>query len=140
MKLVVDASVAIKWVVQEPGSEFAVQVLDHELSAPDLLISECANILWKKQRHGELAPAVAEAVVTALTLTGVVLVGSLKFLPAIHRLSVRLDRPAYDCTYLALAVEQQCALVTADRRLVQRCREADAKDLARHVIELSEFK
>ena len=47
-RLVVDASVAIKWVVPEAGSERAITLLDHGLVAPDLLFSECANILWRK--------------------------------------------------------------------------------------------
>ena len=56
-RLVVDASVAIKWVVEEEGSEAAAGLLDGStLAAPDFLIPECANILWKKVRRGELAP------------------------------------------------------------------------------------
>jgi predicted nucleic acid-binding protein len=42
---VIDASVAIKWVVDEPGAEIAIQLLEHTLMAPDLLGPECANIL-----------------------------------------------------------------------------------------------
>lgn len=52
--LVVDASVAIKWVVEEPGTAVAVAVRRHRLCAPDLLVAECANILWKKVRRREL--------------------------------------------------------------------------------------
>ena len=45
-RLVVDASVAIKWVVEEEGSEAAAGLLDGPgLMAPDLLMPECANIL-----------------------------------------------------------------------------------------------
>ncbi len=50
----VDASVAIKWVVEEPGTAVAVAVRRHRLCAPDLLVAECANILWKKVRRREL--------------------------------------------------------------------------------------
>jgi len=45
---VVAASVAIKWVIQEPGSEQARLLSNASLEAPDLLPIECANILWKK--------------------------------------------------------------------------------------------
>ena len=44
-------------------------------------------------------------------------------------LSIRLQHPAYDCFYLALARRTGCPLVTADRRLVERCQRADAVDL-----------
>ena len=54
--LVVDASVAIKWFIDEPDSGEAVAVLQHSISAPDLLAPECANILWKKVGRGELRP------------------------------------------------------------------------------------
>ena len=53
--VVIDASVAIKWVVDEEGSDDAVPlIVGPALSAPDLLTSECGNILWKKARRGEL--------------------------------------------------------------------------------------
>ena len=56
---VIDASVAIKWVVDEPGTEQALLLRRHHLVAPDLLVPECANILWKKIRRGELSEAQA---------------------------------------------------------------------------------
>ncbi len=44
---IVDASVAVKWVVQEPGSDRARWLAKAKLEAPDLLSTECANVLWK---------------------------------------------------------------------------------------------
>ena len=53
--IVVDASIAIKWVVAEEGTDTAVDLrLRFHFAAPDLLIPECANILWKKVQRGEL--------------------------------------------------------------------------------------
>jgi predicted nucleic acid-binding protein len=46
--LVIDASVAIKWVIDEPGTKEALSLLKHRLYAPDLLVAECGNILWKR--------------------------------------------------------------------------------------------
>ena len=54
-KLVVDASVVIKWFVPEPFSLEARRILDDyragslDLVAPDLLNAEVGNIVWKKQ-------------------------------------------------------------------------------------------
>ena len=42
---VVDASVAVKWVVPETGSDLARSLSNASLEAPDLLLVECANIL-----------------------------------------------------------------------------------------------
>jgi predicted nucleic acid-binding protein len=49
MTLVVDASIAAKWFIDEKGREQAIRLLDvAERQAPDLLIAEVANIVWKK--------------------------------------------------------------------------------------------
>ena len=53
--LVIDASVAVKWVIEEEGTTQALALRGLALTAPDLLIAECANILWKKVRHSELS-------------------------------------------------------------------------------------
>lgn len=53
MKLVVDASVAIKWLSPEEDHEKALKVAaEHELIAPQQIHAECANIVWKKVRRG----------------------------------------------------------------------------------------
>src|SRR5437016_3552759 len=54
MLLVVDASVAIKWFIAEPHKDKADRILaefaddSRELIAPDLLIAEVGNALWKR--------------------------------------------------------------------------------------------
>lgn len=115
MNFVVDASVAVKWLVDEDGSEAALRLLDeHQLAAPDLLISECANIFWKKVRRNELTRE--EASVAARLMQGV----GLQLLPTRHLLetatllAIDVDHPACDCVYLALALERGWPFVTAD--------------------------
>ena len=67
--LVIDASIAIKWVVEEPGTAAALSLLEKaRLIAPELLLAECANILWKKVRGKELTPE--EALLAARLLQG----------------------------------------------------------------------
>ncbi len=51
---VIDAGVAIKRVIDEPGSAEALLLRRHRLIAPDLIIADCANILWKKVRRKEM--------------------------------------------------------------------------------------
>jgi predicted nucleic acid-binding protein len=56
MRVVVDASVAVKWVIPEVLSDQADAVrgrADHVL-APDLLLPEAANALWKKLTRREI--------------------------------------------------------------------------------------
>ncbi len=47
--LVIDASVAVKWVIDEHGTPEALSLLRHRLFAPDLLVAECAKVLWKRR-------------------------------------------------------------------------------------------
>ena len=54
--LVIDASIAIKWVIEEEGTAEALLLRNKaRLRAPDLLAAECANILWKKAQRKELS-------------------------------------------------------------------------------------
>jgi predicted nucleic acid-binding protein len=51
--IVVDASVALKWVIPEAGSDAAAGLLHDELIAPDLWLTEAANALWRHARLGK---------------------------------------------------------------------------------------
>jgi len=115
--LVIDASVAIKWVTDEPGTKEALSLLQHRLYAPDLLVAECANILWKKVRRKELTPDEAGLAARLLQRADVELAPMRALLEPATKLAIALDHPAYDCTYLALAESMSCDLVTADQRL-----------------------
>ena len=54
--LVVDASIAVKWVIEEDGTEEALSIRRRaKLIAPELLVAECANIFWKKVQRDELS-------------------------------------------------------------------------------------
>jgi predicted nucleic acid-binding protein len=115
--LLLDASVAVKLVITEPGSDAARRLVRNRLVAPDLLLPECANILWKAVRRGELDPPQAQLACAALLALPFELVPSRALLPAALERAVALGHPAYDCLYLELAHRQGLPLVTADRRL-----------------------
>jgi predicted nucleic acid-binding protein len=115
--LVVDASVAIKWVIEEPGTREALSLRRHRLFAPDLLVAECANILWKKTRRNELTLQEALLAARLLQRADIELLPMLALLEPATRLAIAMDHPAYDCAYLALAEDLSCDLVTADQRL-----------------------
>jgi predicted nucleic acid-binding protein len=127
MNVVVDASVAIKWFVQEDLHEHALNLLDRgdDLHAPDLLIPEVANVAWKKCIRGEVARKQAE------TIIGV----SQGYVPHLHPskilacraldLAIALNHPVYDCLYLACAERADGIVVTADERFVTACMKSD---------------
>lgn len=130
-KLVIDASIAIKWVVEEEGTESALALRRQAtLIAPDLLVPECVNILWKKAQRNELSRDEALFAARLLQSAEIELVPSRALMVAATRLALELDYPAYDCLYLALAIENDCKFVTADERLVNKLRQ-DKKSLLR---------
>jgi predicted nucleic acid-binding protein len=138
-KIVVDASVAIKWVVEEDGTAQALVLLKHAgLVAPDLLIAECANILWKKVSRSELTKAEALLAARLLERTDVEFLPTRALLQPAARIAIELDHPAHDCVYLALAAANDWKFVTADERFVRKVRENRRTHLHRVVIPLSE--
>lgn len=120
MSLVIDASIAIKWVIAEPGTNEALALRNERLFAPDLLIPECANILWKKVRRAEITEQEASLAARLLARADIQLEPMRPFLEPAMRLAVELDHPAYDCIYLALAKQLVCDFVTADAALYRK--------------------
>lgn len=139
-KLVVDASVAIKWLVPEPGWSAARSLYTaFSLFAPDLVCAECANILWKKHRRQELSQSELIEATERIAAFDVDLVPLRDLTRPAGELSLYLDHPAYDCFYLALAITEDCRLVTADERLLRVLRQRGNPDLLRFCAPLSDF-
>ena len=103
MRFVVDASVAVKLLVDEPGSDAARELTasGEELHAPRLMASEVANALWRKARLGQIGRADAGAALAWMTEMPVRWNDD----EAVSADAVRLAlaHPVYDCVYLALA-------------------------------------
>lgn len=117
----IDASVAVKLFVDENDAAIAAFVYrTFALLAPALLLAECSNILWKKARKGELLQAEAIDRSVMLTRADIALHPLEPLVEAATREAIRLDHPAYDCFYLALAAAENCPFVTADERLVRK--------------------
>lgn len=138
--LVIDASIAIKWVVEEDGTELALALRQQaRLVAPDLLVPECANILWKKVQRKELSRDEAILAARLLQSAEIELVPARALMEAATRLAIDLDHPAYDCLYLALAIENDCRFVTADERMVNKIRQNKRRLLRDHIAGLAEY-
>ena len=118
MRLVVDASVAVKWLVAEEGSDAADHLLANgdDLYAPRLMASEIANALWRKVRLGEVERGHASVLTAAVSEMPVRWGADETVCADAVRLALALDRPVYDCMYLALAHRLGARLVTADSR------------------------
>lgn len=120
MSLVIDASVALKWVLPEAGSLQAASIAaTKNVIAPDLLLLECANVLWLKQRRGQLTAADADTAFAVLETAPLSWTSTPTLLARARILATLCDVTAYDATYLALAQSESAGLATADARLAE---------------------
>lgn len=123
--LVVDASVAIKFVTEEQGSDAAATLLAAPdiLIAPDWVLAESANGLARKVVTGALPQAAAEAALAALPVFFSKLHPTEELLAPSLDLSIELGHAFYDCLYLALALREGAILVTADAKFEKAARQ-----------------
>ena len=132
MTVVVDASVACKWLIEEEGSTAAAALLAvrEALVAPDLIVAEVASVLWRKATAGAISPAHAASAVVELPGQFDELVPASALARRALTIALALGHPAYDCLYLALAEARGAHLVTADERLVARLHGTEWETLA----------
>lgn len=121
-RAVVDASVVVRWVVAEPGTEQAMALLRQSIQwlAPRLMLTELASALRRKVVGGDLSTEVAFDALDAVTGqlgTTIELVTDEQVMPLALSLSLSLAHKVPDCVYLAVAEREGADLVTADRRL-----------------------
>jgi predicted nucleic acid-binding protein len=123
MNWIVDANVACKWYLDEPGSAAARRLLDGDdvLAAPDIVLAEVVNVAWQRRRRGEIGAPHAAAIARHLP-TALVLIPSREILERALDVAVAIDQPVYDCLYVAAAERFEAALVTDDRKLLAAIR------------------
>jgi predicted nucleic acid-binding protein len=121
--LVVDASVAVLWTLEQRGSDRASALRTEDgLIAPSLIVAEIGNAVWKAVRRDDLpsehAPMAVEIALGPIhelkpadELRGRAL-----------ELAMELDHPIYDCFYLALAERERVPLVCADKDMIKKAK------------------
>jgi len=125
---VIDASVAVKWVVDESHSKAAAALLERSLvwMAPRLMLIEAAAALRRKVAGHELGPVAATAALRSLadaTREGTIqLADDEQLVTEALLLALDLGHKVPDCVYLALAEREGCGLATADRQLAMLAR------------------
>lgn len=128
--MIVDASVAFKWIFVEQGSEAAQALLDRDdLRSPNLLLVEIGNALWKKGMRGELGDQTAYAAQLSIVSSFLSIVSEAEYVPRAMEMALALQHPIYDCIYLALAERLADTLVTADEKFWNKVSTSDYKDL-----------
>ena len=115
--LVVDASVVAKWNFPEEHSQAARRLLKGlDLCVPDFLWSEFGNIVWKKWRRREITAEEGLFILQDFQKTNLRFFLTDRLRSGAWAMATRFDRSFYDCLYLALAVQENCPLITADRK------------------------
>jgi predicted nucleic acid-binding protein len=124
--LVIDASVAVKFVTEEPGSDAAYEIVagSEALIAPDWVLAECANAIGKKVLGNQLSRDSGEASFVGLPRFFTRLFETAGLIEAGFQLALDIDHAFYDCLYLALAIREGAPVVTADEGLVKAARRA----------------
>ena len=126
MKYVLDASVAVKWVLTEADSDKARRVRDeyqqglHQLIAPDWFVLEVMNTLGKAAARKTITPAEAVQGQTLVLRDAPIFFPPLPLAGSAFQLALQHRRAVYDCLYLALALQEKCDLLPADDALVNQ--------------------
>jgi len=126
-RYVIDASVAIKLFIDEPLSDQAevlFSILKAEPAAefyvPDLFFIECTNVLWKHiKRFGYPVDKACEdlAALRGLSLQSF---ATDDLMEDALRIAVAHDVTAYDGCYVALGIQLEIPVVTADEKLARK--------------------
>jgi predicted nucleic acid-binding protein len=120
---VLDCSVAAKWVFPEPGRAPALELFERYASgnvllvAPDILLAEFASLVAKRSRRKQISDGQAHQAFSLMLKCAPRLYEMRPRLRHALDLSLRTQLSLWDCVYLALALEQNCPVLTADRRL-----------------------
>ena len=124
--MIVDASVALAWFLDEPYSQQArALLLRSDLAAPSLLLAEAGHVLWRASRDGRLDADDASLALDAMS-------GAFAEMPDIASLAGdalaiarQVNHAVYDCFYMALARRLQRPLISQDRALIRAAKRLD---------------
>ena len=126
MKLVVDASVAVKWFIpdasREPDADRAAMLLravrdgSVELLEPPHWIAEVAAVITR------LRPAIAGEAIDLMDAMELEIAADAGIYKRASRLAERLDQHLFYTLYHALALGSEAVLITADNRYLRKAR------------------
>jgi len=128
MNIVLDASVAAKWLLIEVDSDKAEALFRAwtakriGLLAPEILPAEVASTLWKRVMRGFLPSAEALRLHREFSDLAIPLHPVGELVGAALQLALQFRHSVYEGLYLALARETGADFVTADERLFNLAR------------------
>jgi len=125
VKLVIDANIGLKALLRHADSAKASQLRDdfrrgiHQLLAPELYLLEIGNVLVQEARSGAITQAELPAVYADFIKHLPVIHNSSSFFHRAYSIALTVPVSMYHATYLALAEQENCPLLTADMKLAK---------------------
>jgi len=131
--IVVDASVVLKWFVEEPLHSEARHIFKYQLDiqAPDIILVEVANGARKKATRGEIDFEHARKIVELVFESIPTLIPASQILRQAMGLALELRHPIYDCLYLACVTDLHDGLVTADKEFFDKVKQTGYRESIR---------
>ncbi len=125
MSCVLDASIGAKWLIEEPDSHLAEQILTlgETFLAPDLFAIEVAASLTKRHRGRQITGEQLDLSLSRLeriVAQDLVVESTSHLVSRSAHMSRVLHHSLYDCVYLALAEHLNAPLMTADLVFVRK--------------------
>jgi predicted nucleic acid-binding protein len=126
LRFVIDASVLIKLFVKEPysdkaGTLFARVEADPYavLFSPDLVYTECANVLWKYTIRFGMTGREARRKLNLLNQVVITIIPTRNVLSKALDLAYRYRITVYDACYVATSQMIGVPLITSDEKLIK---------------------
>jgi predicted nucleic acid-binding protein len=125
VKYVLDASVAVTWLLGEQNVDIADRLLLNarlgidELIAPEFFVAECGHALFRAERKRLIEPGTARELLETLIADLPTLVLTVSLASRAGGICQYLRKSFYDCLYMALAEREQIQFITADTKLVK---------------------
>lgn len=123
---VIDTSALVKYVLPEQDSSTVEKIVaSHHagtvnLTAPEYVLVESANVLWKHLRRNNIEPEDAVESLRTLRGLGIRLVPDAELLEGALALAVQHGITVYDALFCALALRESIQFITADSPLARR--------------------
>ncbi len=136
---VVDASAICAAFFQEEHAVAAQRLLasDCNLHAPELIIAEVANVIWKRVTRDEIDADEATALLADFRQLPLQLTPSDALIEAALAIALETGRTIYDSLYLALAIDRGCRFVTVDKRFINALTDTP---LSKHVCHVTKLR
>jgi predicted nucleic acid-binding protein len=127
VKVVLDANCAVEIALNKPQGDRLKAMLDEseQVLAPDLLIPEFVNALWKYHQFNQLSLSICDQAMELLPVLVETFVPSAEIYREAFALTrAQQSRAAYDMFYLALARRENAVLLTLDGTLKKEAKRA----------------